>query len=30
VLAAVQDAVRRHRGDKPLVDDAAIVIVSVA
>jgi hypothetical protein len=29
VLAAVQDAVRRHRGDRPLVDDAAVVIVSV-
>jgi hypothetical protein len=30
VLAAVQDAVRKHRGDRPLVDDAAIVVVSVA
>ncbi|HTJ44545.1 MAG TPA: PP2C family protein-serine/threonine phosphatase [Kofleriaceae bacterium] len=30
VLAAVQDAVRRHRGSRPLVDDAAIVVVSVA
>jgi sigma-B regulation protein RsbU (phosphoserine phosphatase) len=30
VLAAVQEAVRKHRGGRPLVDDAAIVVVSVA
>jgi len=30
VLTTVQDAVRRHRADQPLVDDAAIVAVSVA
>ncbi len=30
VLSAVQDAVRRHRAGRPLVDDAAIVVVSVA
>jgi Stage II sporulation protein E (SpoIIE) len=30
ILGAVQDAVRRHRGEQPLVDDAAVVVVSVA
>jgi serine phosphatase RsbU (regulator of sigma subunit) len=28
MLAAVQDAVRKHRGDRPLEDDAAVVVVT--
>jgi len=30
ILAAIQDAVRRHRSERPLVDDAATVVVTVA
>jgi hypothetical protein len=28
LLAAIQDAVRKHRGDRPLDDDAAVVVVT--
>ena len=30
ILAAIQDAVRRHRGERHLVDDAAMVVITVA
>jgi serine phosphatase RsbU (regulator of sigma subunit) len=30
MLSTVQDAVRRHRGDRPLEDDAAVVVVTVS
>lgn len=30
ILAAVLDAERKHRGDRPLGDDAAVVVVTVA